>query len=135
MENNESYQLIENAVPQVVAPPHWIEEFEAEKAFLERLKGPELQQSEFEQSIQRAKERLAALKVDTNEDATKSDEEWEDVDTSHCSNKSLSSKGTSRNANIVNAKKVSLIAYHGVELLEGAILSSRVKTNLIVVRV
>ena len=116
-------------------PPQWVEDFEAHTALVDRLKAPELEQSDFEESIRRARKRLEEMKIDANDESAKSDEEWEDVDTSNCSNKSVSSKGASRSASIVNAKKVSVVADHVVEFLGGAVFNSQVKSNITVNRV
>ena len=84
----------------------WENDYNALTALFSRLKHADTEQSAFNQSIKRAKELLAEMKHDSDEDVEKSDEEWEDVDTSISSNKSVSSKGAARKSNILNAKKV-----------------------------
>lgn len=86
-----------------------------------RLKQRTVEQTEFNESLKHAKDRLREMKIDAVDDTAKSDEEWEDVDTSYASNKSVSSKGASRKSSILSAKKVGRlrIVYGWFEMVAG----------------
>ncbi|XP_028967147.1 inner centromere protein [Galendromus occidentalis] len=89
---------------KVVPPPQWETELEALRDIVNRFKHNPVSQAAFNRSIKQARDLLDQLK--SGVDKEKSDEEWEDVDTSVSSIRSVSScKGAARKSVMLNAKK------------------------------